>query len=183
MPWIYAFRLLKASFYMEMGNASDASAFENLRALSSLASSRGDNALTVYASLLEGLALLRTARQDNIQKVRECVAQAAKFQLDPSVHIDQLDMLTMLLDVASTLNSEPLNTASQRLRQLQKRLDECTEWTHTKSEFLIPVSKDATSARTISKETAAVVKPGEVGDEVDYLVMSFLTKIEMNSLV
>jgi hypothetical protein len=181
--WYYAFRFLKANFYMESGSAADASALENLRATYQIANRRGDKALCVYVSLLEGLGLLRTAREDSIEKVRECIAQAAKFQLDPSVQIVQLDLLTMVLDVASTLHREGPEITFQKLRELQRRLDSCKEWGNVKSDFRLPVKKQASSAKTISSDTAAILLPGDGESETDFLVMSFMTKMELNALV
>lgn len=168
---------------MEIGNAADRSALENIRAVYNVANRRGDKALSVFASLLEGLALMRTAKNDSIEKVRECIAQAAKFQLDPSVQIMQLDILTMLLDVASTLHREGPDVTQQKLRQLQKRLDQCDDWKSVKADFLLPIKKQPSAAKTVSSDTAAIIRPGEGDAETDTLVMSFMTKMELNSLV
>jgi hypothetical protein len=183
VQWYYAFRFLKASFYMEMGTASDASALENIRAIHTLANRRGDKALSVFSSLMEGLNLLRSAKQDNTEKIRDCIAQIAKFQFDPSVKIVQIELLTMLLDVASTLHREGPDATAQKLRQLQKRLDECDEWNNVKADFAIPIKKQAPASKTLSSDTWMVVRPGEPESEYDYLIMSFMTKMEFNSVV
>ncbi|KAM0435282.1 hypothetical protein ACHAPT_003376 [Fusarium lateritium] len=180
--WVYAFRLLKASFYMEVGQTADASALENIRSIQVLANSRGDNALSVFASILEGLTLLKASKDGNIEKVQQCIAQVAKFQFDPSVHIMQLDMLTLLLDLASSINHQSPDVTLQKLRLVQKRLDECSDWHNVKSDFLVPVKKQPSTANTISSDTAAIIRHGD-GAPVDFLVLSFMTKMELTSLV
>lgn len=187
VQWYYAFRLLKSTFFMAMGNASDASALENIRAVQSVANTRGDNAMSVFASLLEGMALLKSSRDGNIERVHACIAQAAKFQFDPTVKILQLDMLTLLLDFASSLHHLSPDTTAQKLRVLQQRLDECEEWHNVKADFLIPVKKQPSSAKTVSEETSAIIRPGsgsvDDGVEHDYMVMTFMTKMELRALV
>ncbi|KAM5358238.1 hypothetical protein ACJZ2D_015456 [Fusarium nematophilum] len=180
--WVYAFRLLKASFYMEVGQTADSSALENIRSIQVIANSRGDNALSAFASILEGLTLLKASKDGNIEKVQTCLAQAAKFQFDPSVHIMQLDMLTLLLDLASSINHQSPDVTAQKLRMVQKRLDECGDWHNVKSDFLIPIKKHPSTARTISGDTAAIIRIGD-DSPVDFLVLSFMTKMELTSLV
>ncbi|KAL0943922.1 mitochondrial membrane protein Pet127 [Colletotrichum truncatum] len=51
--WVYAFRLLKATFHVHAGSPPDAAVLENLRAIAVLASERNDHAMVVFASLLE----------------------------------------------------------------------------------------------------------------------------------
>ncbi|PWI69622.1 75k gamma secalin [Purpureocillium lilacinum] len=183
VQWYYAFRLLKATFYLEMGSASDAGALENIRSLQNIANTRGDNALSVLSSVLEGLTLLKTSKDGGIERVQACIAQAAKFQFDPTVKIMQLDMLTLLLDFASSLHRQSPDTTAQKLRLLQKRLDECEDWHNVKSEFLVPIKKQPTNARTVSEDTAAIVRAGDGDSAFDYLVMSFMTKMELRSLI
>ncbi|KAF9766696.1 hypothetical protein IL306_000860 [Fusarium sp. DS 682] len=180
--WVYAFRLLKASFYMELGQTADASALDNIRSIQGTASSRGDIALSVFAFILEGFALLKASKDGNIEKVQACIAQVAKYQLDPSVHIMQLDILTLLLDLVSSINHSGLELMLQKLKLVQDRMDACTDWHSTKSDFLIPVQKQPSTGHTISSDTAGIIRSGE-GTPVDFLVMSFMTKVELNSLI
>jgi hypothetical protein len=180
--WFYTFRLLKASLCMEAGTASDASALDNLRALQTVASSRGDNALSVFASLLEALTFLKAPKEGASERVQACLAQVAKFQFDPSIKIDQIEILTMLLDVVSNLYNRDSEVAAEKLGRLHKRLDE-SDWGHVKSEFLIPIKRSASSSKTVSADTAMVIRSGGEESGVDYLVMTFMTKVELASLV
>lgn len=175
--------MLKAKFYIECGQATDAGALENIRALRTVASSRGDNALSVFTSLLEGLALLKTAKDGRIERVQACIAEAAKHQFDPSVKILQLDVLMLLLDLASSVNYLAPEYTWPKLKRLQTRLDECREWGNCKADFLLPIQRQSSTTKNISKDTAAIVRPGEPDEQSDYLVVSFMTKMELTSIV
>ena len=168
---------------MEMGNGSDASALENIRAIQNVATTRGDNALTILASLWEGLALLKTAKEGSMEKVQGCIAQAAKYQFDPSVRILQLDILMLLLDFAASLHYSNPDATAQKLRDLQRRLDDCEDWNNVKSDFLVPIKKQSASSQTISADTSTIVVPSDGTSEYDQLVVSFMTKMELRSLV
>ncbi|RDA95779.1 hypothetical protein CP533_5113 [Ophiocordyceps camponoti-saundersi (nom. inval.)] len=183
IQWYYAFRLLKSAFYMEMGSASDAGAVENIRSVQLLADVRGDKALSVFAYLFEGLIQLKTCKDGNIERVQACLAQAAKFQFNPAARSVQLDVLALLLDFASSLHHQSAENTAQKLRLLQKRLDECDEWHNAKAEFLVPIKKQPSNARTVSEDTTAIVRAGDGDSPYDYLVMSFVTKVELRSLV
>lgn len=169
---------------MEVGQTADASALENIRSIQVIANTRGDNAISAFASILEGLALLKASKDGgNIEKVQTCIAHAAKFQFDPSVQIIQLDMLTLLLDLASSINQQSPDVTSQKLRSLQKRLDECGAWHNVKADFLVPVKKQPSTSQTISGDTAAIIRGGDSNTPTDFLVVSFMTKMELTSLV
>ncbi|KAL7913813.1 cohesin loading factor domain-containing protein [Trichoderma velutinum] len=183
VQWYYAFRLLKASFYLDIGSVSDTGALDNIRAIQNVANTRGDTALSVLASLIEGFTLLKTTKDGNMEKIQACIAQVAKYQFDPSVQITQLTMLTLLLEVAASLHHQNPDHTAQKLRQLQVCLDDCEEWHNVKSDFLVPIKKESSAARTVSDDTQAILRLGEGEGEMDYLVMTFMTKMELRSLV
>ncbi|KAG7122905.1 hypothetical protein HYQ44_020194 [Verticillium longisporum] len=114
-PWLYAFRLLKTTLQTYAGNAPDATHFDNLQMLGNFAYERGDNAIGVLASLLEGLAHLRVMKSDSVERVQTCLAQAAMYQLDPAVKVPQLDILTLLLDLACSMHQKNPDTLVQKL--------------------------------------------------------------------
>ncbi|KAL7903473.1 cohesin loading factor domain-containing protein [Trichoderma sp. TUCIM 5745] len=180
--WYYAFRLLKASFYLGVG-ITDAGALDNIRSIQNVANTRGDTALSVLASLIEGFTLLKTAKDGNLEKIQACIAQVAKYQFDPSVQMTQLTMLTLLLEVAASLHHQNPDHTAQKLRQLQTCLDDCEDWHNVKSDFLVPIKKELSAAKTVSGDTRAILRLGEGEGEMDYLVMTFMTKMELRSLV
>ncbi|KAK5993378.1 hypothetical protein PT974_06808 [Cladobotryum mycophilum] len=184
VQWYYAFRLLKASFYLDIASTADAGALDNLRSIQNVANSRGDNALSVLASLLEGFTLLKTTKDNSMEKIQTCIAQAAKFQFDPAVQqIIQLPMLTLLLEVTASMHHQSPDHTAQKLRLLQKALDECEDWHNVKADFLVPVKKQPSTAKTVSDDTRAIIRLGDGECETDFVIMSFMTKMELKSLV
>lgn len=183
--WVYAFRFLKASFFLRSNNPADQRALENLRSIAQLAASRGDpreqgdsrhrgdRAVAVMAYILEGLTHLKTMKNDAPEKVQACIAQATKYQLEETVHIPQLDVLLRLLDLSCCLVDKVPNNIDAKLEELGKVMDELRpQWKDHGSELMLPLRKHAGSAKTISNDTRGVLSPGD--DEVDYLIMSSL---------
>jgi len=177
--WVYAFRFLKASFYLHSGTASENHALENLRKIASIAISREDKAIFVMATLLEGLAHLSSRKDEWMTRVQTCIAQVSKLQLDESVHLPQIDILLLLLDLACSLHQKATQLSSTKLNALQTRLEELKQsrdWATVSSEVLLPVKQIPNASPTISNDTRAILRPGEGG--IDYLVLTTLGKQE-----
>lgn len=177
--WVYAFRFLKTSMYLQSANPSETHALENLKAIANLASQRNDRAIFVLASLLEGLSLLKTMKDDSIVRIQACIAQALKYQFEDSVRIPQLDILALMLDLACSLQQKSVQVIMQKLRSLQDQIDACMSdksWHPIETELLLPIQKSNT--QVISQDTSAVLRPGADDDPHDYLAMSFWSKLE-----
>lgn len=179
--WSYAFRLLKASFYMEAGNAADATALDNLRAIQSFAHHRGDAAFSVFASLTEALVLLKTSK-GSPEMIQNCMAQAAKYQLDPSVQIPQLELFSLLVGFLTSLHRQKHEDTVERLRALQKKIDSWQD-PRSKADFRLPVKKHIPASQTISKDTSAIICPGAEDGDSDHLVVSFMSQMESTLIV
>ncbi len=169
---------MKAQFQLQTGGAADAPALEkNLHAIEELAAKRGDKAIRAMTWLLEGLAHLKSMKgEDSIVRVQTCIAQASSYQLDPSVHIPQLDALMLMLDLACSLLQRAPDITMRKQDILQERLDALKNspaWQDGSSEMLLPLCRQSTSSPTISHDTAAVLRPGN-GDH-DFLVMKSLS--------
>ncbi|EFQ27927.1 cohesin loading factor [Colletotrichum graminicola] len=180
--WVYAFRLLKATLHVHAGSPPDAAVLDNLRAIAALAGERGDHAMVVFASLMEGLSVLRTMRTDTIERVQTCLAQATKYQLDPSVQIPQLDVLTLLLDLACSMHQKTPDILIHKLRSLQAKLDAnlgSQTWTDLNPEILIPIKKHNATSATLSDDTSAILRAGSSNGQHDYIVMTFLNRLEI----
>ena len=137
--------------------------------------------MCVYASLSEALILLQTSK-GTPETIQASLAQAYKYQLDPRVQIPQLELLYLLVDYLSSLNREKQDSVTERLRRLQKKIDECQHLAN-KADFLLPIRKQPAAAHTIGVDVSAIIKPGDDSDESDYLVMSFVTQMELMVLV
>lgn len=177
VDWVYAFRFLRASFHLQSGNPADTHAMENLRSITSLATHRGDHAIAVLTSLLEGIVHLKARKEDSIVRVQTCIAQAARFQLDPSVHIPQIEVLTLLLDMACSLQQKAPQLAMQKLKALQFRMDELvqtSDWDQMRDQLLLPLKRQHNSSTTVTGDTNTIIRPGA---EYNFIVMSFVTKV------
>ncbi|KAJ2993216.1 hypothetical protein NUW58_g1914 [Xylaria curta] len=179
--WVYAFRFLKTSFYLQSLNPTEAHALENLRAIAILASQRGDRPIFAVASLLEALSHLRAMKDDAIVRIQACIAQASKYQLEDSMSIMQLDVLQLVLDLACSLQQKSPHMISQKLKALQDKMDASiknTSWSFQDRQLLLPIHKQAMNQQIISPDTSSIISPGEDGDGYDYLAMSFWSKLE-----
>lgn len=177
VDWVYAFRFLRASFHLQSGNPADTHAMDNLRHIASLASHRGDSAIAVVTSLLEGIVHLKSRKEDSIVRVQTCIAQAARYQLDPSVHIPQVEVLTLLLDLACSLQEKKPGVAMQKLRGLQSRMDDlvvASDWDTLRDELLLPLKRQPNSSASVTGDTNTIIRPG---GEHNFIVMSFVTKV------
>lgn len=178
VDWVYAFRFLRASFHLQSGNLVDAHALENLRSIFSLAHHRGDHAIAVVASLLEGIGHLKSRKEDSIVRVQTCIAQAARYQLEPSVQIPQIEVLTLLLDLACSLQQKVPKIAMQKLKALQIRMDELVvahEWDQNRDVLLLPLRRQPNSSHSVTGDTKTIIQPGPGNS--NYIVMSFVTKV------
>lgn len=185
-PWVYAFRLLKATLQTHAGNTAEIALVDNLQSLSSLAHERGDHAVGVLGSLLEGLAHLRVTKQDTVERVQACLAQVAKYQLDPLVQNLQLNVLTLLLDLACSMHQKNPDMLVQKLSALQSRMDsglDSKEWADGVVEMRIPLKKQHSSYQFISDDTSTLLRAGPTDEGKDYIIMSFLTRAELFALV
>lgn len=177
--WVYAFRFLKTSIYLQSSNPAETHALENLKAIGNLANQRGERAIFVVACLLEGLSLLKNLKDDAIVRIQACIAQTFQYQLEDSNRIPQLDALALMLDLACSLQQKSTLEVMQKLKNIQDRMDSSMaekSWHSVDTELLLPIRKSNTMV--ISQDTAAVLRPGADDDPHDYLAMSFWSKIE-----
>jgi hypothetical protein len=177
--WVYAFRFLKAAFHLQSGTATDHQALENLKKMAFVAQQRADNAIFVMAAVLEGMAHFSSMKPDWVGRVRECIAQASKLQLEASARLLQIDVLLLLLDIACCIHQRTYESATNKLAVLNGMLTSMknratADPTASSSEVLLPVFRPDPDNPdpTISNDTRAVLRPGE--GEADYLVLPTL---------
>ncbi|KAK0652881.1 cohesin loading factor-domain-containing protein [Cercophora newfieldiana] len=181
--WMYAFRFLKAAFHVQAGTASDHHALENLRKIAAIATDRDDKAIFVTAVILEGLAHLGSQKDDWITRVQTCIAQAAKLQLNDDVHIPQMDVLLLFMDLACSLHRKSPTILKQKMEKLQAKLEQLrhsNEWAARSDEMLLPIRRLPNAPLTISNDTRGVIRLGE--GNIDYLVLTTLGKQEVYAL-
>lgn len=179
--WSYAMRLGKISLLFRSSASQDlGSLLETIKETTTIASRRGDRAVYVFLSLLEGLIYLKTDKTDAVQRVQACIAQASKFQLEDSAHVAQVVLLKSILDLACSLRQKSPDASLSKIKSLQDRLDETHDMNWKSSELLLPMKKDAGSKATISPDTGAIIRVGN--DEHDFLVINFMSKPDTYAL-
>jgi hypothetical protein len=174
--WAYAYLFLKAAFYNQVGAGSERAALENLQKLASMAQARGDRAICVAASLLEGLVHLRSEKSDSILRVQTCIANASKYQLEDAVRLPQLEVLLVLLDLACSIHQKSAQESWTKLTALTQRMDEMkdrAEMDARQFEMLLPIRKQKPSgnspSHSISPDTTDILREGD--GEIDFLVL------------
>ena len=135
--------------------------------------------------LLEGLAHLSSMKDDWATRVQTCIAQASKMQFDDAVHLPQMDVLLLLLDLACSLHQQSHQMSSEKLNTLTTKLDSLRyspAWGTKSNEILLPIKRMPNAQPTISNDTRAILRPGPDERGVDYLVLTTLGKQEAYSL-
>ena len=125
------------------------SAINQLKAISGLASNRGDKAVLATASLLEALSHLRnSSSSESIEHAQTALATARSSQLDPAVRgIPQLALLTSLVDLCCNVQKFDPNQALSKMQILQNILEDGSKdllWTQDGA-FSVPVRPGAGS--------------------------------------
>lgn len=147
-----------------------------------LAQTRGDTTIFQVACLLDGLGHLKSMKDDVVDKIQNCIAQAQKYQLDSSPLISQVETLLLMLDFACSLRQKSPKVIFQKLKLLQTRMDDTLsigEWGYYSTEVLLPINKQTHNVnQTISSDTHDIIRVGQAHQGHDWLVMSFWTKIE-----
>jgi hypothetical protein len=134
------------------------------------------------ASLLEGMALIKTTKEDALDKVQQCIARASKHQLD--VKIPQVEIMILLLDLACSMHQKNPETTLRKLLLLQRRMDQAVEeWAGNDGLIMVPFAKQPQAILTISKDTSAIMLPGLPEAPEDYIVLSYFTRPELGILM
>lgn len=166
-----------------MGAMTEAAAGDNLRAIAVLAHDRGDLAVEAYAYLLEAIALLKSTKPDAADKVQAAIARARKYQLEPEVRIAQMDILILVVDLVATMERRNPGPLGLKLRDLQSRMDEAVnDWQMQQTTIRLPIKKSS-SVPPISDDTAAIIQLGREDETQDYLILSYVGRAEMATLV
>ena len=101
------------------------SAVNQLRAISVLATSRGDRAVLATASILEALSHLRnSSSSESTEQAQTALATARSSQLDPAVGgLPQIALLISLVDLCCNLQKFDPSQAMMKMQILQNTLE------------------------------------------------------------
>jgi hypothetical protein len=127
VPWVYALRFLRTSFFFELGTAQHefASTVQNLKLISQLAARDDEAGVSLLSAVYEAMVHLQAARATCVEDSRRAIAAARSLQLHPL--LKDLDQVWLMLDcveiMANLLGSEPI-LAAQKAEQMASSLDD-----------------------------------------------------------
>lgn len=176
--WVYAMRFLRASHSLASGSAGDFhAAIANYRAIADLANQESDRAIYMTASLLEGMAHLRSTGKESILQAQRAIAQVWTFQLDPDTRIPPLLGLAHILDVICSVLEEQPKVTVKKLDDMRTMFNEALKngtWSRTNDAVAIPINRRENSSQVVSPDTRMILGIGDDGR--DNLMLSFLSQ-------
>ncbi|KAL5319804.1 hypothetical protein ACEPPN_012862 [Leptodophora sp. 'Broadleaf-Isolate-01'] len=183
-PWVYVFRLLRASHSLDSGiTIENHAAINNLNAVTELAERQGDHAIHLTASLMKAIAYMKRTGPEAMENIQASIAAAWRYQTESSCRIPQLIGLTHILAVACSIRQGNSKAMIEDLKKMQVMMDDALknpEWSTTSDVITIPIKRTPKSSQIVSSETRMVLGIGEDGG--DNLMMRFLNKKDTYSI-
>ncbi|CZS93681.1 related to CYC8-general repressor of transcription [Rhynchosporium agropyri] len=177
-PWVYAFRLLRASHSFVSGIATENhAAIVNLNAVTDLAEQLGDHAVHLTASLMKAIAYMKRSGTEAMENIQASIAAAWRYQTEPSCRIPQLVALTHILAVACSIRQGNSKAMVEDLKKMQMMMDDALKngnWSTSSDTMSIPIQRTLKSSQIVSSDTRTVLGIG--GDGGDNLMICFLNK-------
>ncbi|KAF2006100.1 hypothetical protein P154DRAFT_603374 [Amniculicola lignicola CBS 123094] len=175
IPWVYAFRFLKASLALQVpGRPETSSALQQLHAISEHAGRHSDHAIFVTCSTWEALIHLRNSGPDHIEHAQRAIASARSLQLQVSPkRLGQIATLVDVVDIACSLQQGWPNEA--KVSALQKKMDDAT---FTDGVFSVLIERSFGGSTTIA--TGDIFRKAQDGR--DQLTLSWLPKQDVGLL-
>ncbi|KAH7393451.1 cohesin loading factor-domain-containing protein [Cadophora sp. MPI-SDFR-AT-0126] len=183
-PWVYVFRLLRASHSLDSGIATENhAAIHNLTAVTDLAERQGDHAIHLTASLMKAIAHMKRTGPEAMENIQASIAAAWRYQTETSCNIPQLVGLTHILAVACSIREGNSKAMVADLKNMQLMMDAALKnpaWSTTSDVIVIPIKRTPKSSQIVSSDTRMVLGIGEDGG--DNLMMCFLNKKDTYSI-
>lgn len=125
IPWIYAFRFLRASLCVQSGSHAElTSAMHTLHEVSALSEKMNDRAIYVASTTILAMVYLRLMNPDSIEQAQRAIASARSLQLQLTMNeLGQIVALLDLIDLACNLQSYKPDRAVAKMRDLQAIMD------------------------------------------------------------
>jgi hypothetical protein len=177
-------RFLRASHSLVSGSVGDTNAaLANYRAIADLASQESDHAIYMVASLMEGMAHLRSTGRDSMEQAQRAIAQAWTYQMDPDARIPPLLAIAHILDVSCSLLQGNKDVMATKLNAMRKLMDDPLTketWSRTSDTIAIPMKRRENSSQIVSHDTRMILGIGDDGR--DNLMLSFLSQNDAYSI-
>lgn len=183
-PWVYVFRLLRASHSLESGIVTEShAAIHNLNAITDLAEQQGDYPIHLTASLMKAITYMKRTGPEAMENIQASIAAAWRYQTEASCNIPQLVGLTHILAVACSIRQGDSKIMVEALKKMQWMMDDAlkhAEWSTNSDIISIPIKRTPKSSQIVSSDTRMVLGIGADGG--DNLMMCFLNKKDAYSI-
>jgi hypothetical protein len=178
VPWVYTLRFLRASFVFKLGASHQdlVVALQNLRAISELASSEDDAAVSLLCATYEALLHLKSMTASCVEEAQRAVAAAKSLQLHPLAKpLSQLWALLDCVEVICYLMEGKPAMAAEKAEQMAPIMDNIREHPKTGDDglLLIPLQEDP---GPLTESTCGIFRRV---DEKDYLVFHWLPQRDL----
>lgn len=167
IAWVYAFRFLKASMYLEHTPHQDLSAANHLfRSIEILSHRLEDKAVRALSLTLETLTWLRiSSSAEDIEEAQRALAKVRGLQLEPAIGgLHQLTALVSFVDLCCQLQQFEPDQALSKMQIMQnalKTVESNQSWTDDGT-FAIPM---ATATMPSYKNKNGIIRKGD-GDTI-----------------
>lgn len=146
IAWAYSFRFLHVSLSLDLASHHETSAaLQNLRRISSTATSRGDVAVIVTAAVLEALTHIRSSSSaESLEHAQSALATARSYQLDDTLkQLPQLTGMVHFVDIFCSLQAfDPAQSIAkmQAMHSFMAPAPTDSEWNDDGS-FAVPLTQ------------------------------------------
>ena len=184
VPWIYAFRFLRASLSLQMHQAQETSqALSQLKVILTQAKSRGDITVAATASAIEAMTHVYKATSfEAIEQAQTALTTVRSAENNPSVpRIPQLVVMAYFVDLICSLFRADSDTANMKMKAMHQSMDELAShesWTADET-FLIPIGQQSAKSLPGATMYGAIVSQQA---ERTYLKLAWLPKNELYAL-
>ena len=184
VPWIYAFRFLRASLSLQMHQTQETSqALSQLKIILNEAKSRGDIAVAATASAIEAMAHIHKAMSlEAIEQAQTALTTVRSAENNPSVpRIPQLVIMAYFVDLICSLFRADSDIANMKMKAMHQSMDELANhesWTADET-FLIPIGQQSAKSLPGATTYGAIISQQA---ERTYLKLAWLPKNELYAL-
>ncbi|KAF1814460.1 hypothetical protein P152DRAFT_456714 [Eremomyces bilateralis CBS 781.70] len=179
VPWIYAFRFLRATLSLQSTSHVDISAgLSNLRSVVETASKCGDQFVAAMAAVMEGLAHLMKTGPESVQQTQHAIAQARKLQQQcGGTKALPIWRLLDCVHLASALQSSDRDQAKAVMQDMHESMDAEGERDMWSDDGSFGVEIRTAPGNGLTDDTGGVFR--KTADGRDALVFSWLRHDEV----
>lgn len=180
IAWVYAFRFLKVSLLLQSPDRMETiPALQQLHAISTYATKRGDTTVGFACNALEAMVHLRSSAQDRMTEAQRAIAQARSLQLTMSAKQQgTFGTFFDVVDLACGIHQNVPDSAKSTAL-VQATADENDDGLGT-GDGIFTVILDRTSGGTLTSDTGGIFRKTAEGR--DELMFTWLPREDIKAL-